>query len=98
MLIYLRHLIKDAAFMDEKELRILSLHPYDCKQLSVLEEKNCLASDYLPIINEERYLREVIAGPKVKNFTNWVDLSKFKLKGQKGGQAVKFRQSRAPLS
>lgn len=98
MLIYLRHLIKDAAFMDEKELRILSLHPYDCKQLSVLEGKNCLASDYLPIIDEQGYLSEVITGPKVKNFNNLVDVAKFKLNGQKGGQTVKFRQSRAPLS
>lgn len=98
MLIYLRHLIKDAAFMDEKELRILSLHPYDYNKLSVLEGKNCLARDYLPIIDEQCYLSEVITGPKVKNFNNLVDVSKFKLHGQKGGQAVKFSQSRAPLN
>lgn len=56
MLIYLRHLVKDAAFKDEKELRILSLHPYNDQSspLKVLEGKNCLSVGYLPVIHEGR--------------------------------------------
>lgn len=99
MLIYLRHLVKDAAFKDEKELRILSLHSYDDPSLKVLPGKNCLSVDYLPVIHEEEeYLKKVIAGPKLKDFTNMVDVAKFRLHHLGGRKEVEFVQSRAPLS
>ena len=101
MLIYLRHLVKDAAFKDEKELRILSLHPYNDQSspLKVLEGKNCLSVGYLPVIHEgEEYLEKVIAGPKLKDFANLVDVAKFRLHRLGGKKKVEFCQSRAPLS
>ncbi len=99
MLIYLRHLVKDAAFKDEKELRILSLHPYNDSSLRVLPKKNCLAVDYLPVIDdEEEYLEKVIAGPKLRDFANLVDVAKFRLHRLGGKREVEFCQSRAPLS
>ncbi|WP_215429516.1 tetratricopeptide repeat protein, partial [Akkermansia muciniphila] len=99
MLIYLRHLVKDAAFKDEKELRILSLHPYNDSSLKVLTGKNCLSVNYLPVIHDkEEYLNQVIAGPKLKDFTNLVDVAKFRLHHLGGKKEVEFRQSRTPLS
>ncbi|WP_455564309.1 tetratricopeptide repeat protein, partial [Akkermansia massiliensis] len=101
MLIYLRHLVKDAAFKDEKELRILSLHPYNDQSspLKVLEGKNCLSVGYLPVIHEgEEYLEKVIAGPKLRDFANLVDVAKFRLHRLGGKKKVEFYQSRAPLS
>lgn len=101
MLIYLRHLVKDAAFKDEKELRILSLHPYNDQSspLKVLEGKNCLSVGYLPVIHEgEEYLEKVIAGPKLRDFANLVDVAKFRLHRLGGKKKVEFCQSRAPLS
>lgn len=101
MLIYLRHLVKDAAFKDEKELRILSLHPYhdQCSPLKVLPGKNCLSVDYLPVIHEgEEYLEKVIAGPKLRDFANLVDVAKFRLHILGGKKEVVFCKSQAPLS
>ena len=99
MLIYLRHLVKDAAFKDERELRILSLHPYNDPSLKVLLGKNCLSVDYLPVIDdEEEYLEKVIAGPKLREFPNLVDVAKFRLHHLGGKKEVEFRQSEAPLN
>lgn len=99
MLIYLRHLVKDAAFKDEKELRILSLHPYNDPSIKVLPGKNCLSVDYLPVIDgEEEYLEKVIAGPKLRDFPNLVDVAKFRLHRLGGKKEVEFCQSQAPLS
>lgn len=99
MLIYLRHLVKDAAFKDEKELRILSLHPYNDPSLKVLPGKNCLSVDYLPVIDgEEEYLEKVIAGPKLREFANLVDVAKFRLHHLGGKKEVEFCQSQAPLN
>ena len=99
MLIYLRHLVKDAAFKDEKELRILSLHPYNDPSLKVLPGKNCLSVDYLPVIDgEEEYLEKVIAGPKLRDFANLVDVARFRLYHLGGTKEVEFCQSQAPLN
>lgn len=99
MLIYLRHLVKDAAFKDEKELRILSLHPYNDPSIKVLPGKNCLSVDYLPVIDgEEEYLEKVIAGPKLREFPNLVDVAKFRLHHLGGKKEVEFCQSQAPLN
>ena len=101
MLIYLRHLVKDAAFKDEKELRILSLHPYNDhdSSLKVLPGKNCLSVSYLPVIHEgEEYLEKVIAGPKLRDFANLVDVAKFRLHLLGGKKEVVFCKSQAPLS
>lgn len=99
MLIYLRHLVKDAAFKDEKELRILSLHPYNDPSLKVLPGKNCLSVDYLPVIDgEEEYLEKVIAGPKLREFANLVDVARFRLHHLGGKKEVEFYQSQAPLN
>lgn len=99
MLIYLRHLVKDAAFKDEKELRILSLHPYNDPSIKVLPGKNCLSVDYLPVIDgEEEYLEKVIAGPKLKEFANLVDVAKFRLHHLGRKKEVEFCQSQAPLN
>ena len=65
----------------------------------VLPGKNCLSVDYLPVIHEEEeYLKKVIAGPKLKDFTNMVDVAKFRLHHLGGRKEVEFVQSRAPLS
>ena len=99
MLIYLRHLVKDAAFKDERELRILSLHPYNDSSLQVLPGKNCLAVAYLPVMHDgEEYLEKVIAGPKLRDFANLVDVAKFRLHHLGGRKKVEFFQSQAPLS
>lgn len=101
MLVYLRHLVKDAAFKDEKELRILSLHPYKDQgsPLKVLPGKNCLSVDYLPVIHDgEEYLEKVIAGPKLREFANLVDVARFRLHHLGGRKKVEFCQSQAPLS
>lgn len=101
MLIYLRHLVKDAAFKDEKELRILSLHPYNDhdSSLKVLPGKNCLSVNYLPVLDgEEEYLEKVIAGPKLRDFANLVDVAKFRLHHLGGKKEVDFCQSQAPLN
>ena len=97
MLVYLRHLIKDAAFMDEKELRILSLHRYDeGHDLNVLKNKKCLSRDYLPILHEEGYLKQVIIGPKVENCMNLVEVWTYEM-GKKQVRNVEFLPSRTPL-
>ena len=105
MLIYLRHLVKDAAFKEEKELRILSLHPFksssqeeNSRPVSLLESKGCLACDYLPIFHREQYLKKIIMGPNVVNVKNHEERLSFYMRQAPWEGIVPFEQSRAPLS
>lgn len=69
------------------------------ESLKVLTAKNCLSVDYLPVIHEgDEYPEKVIAGPKLKDFTNLVDVAKFRLHRLGGKKNVEFYQSQAPLS
>ena len=97
MLVYLRHLIKDAAFMDEKELRVLKLHRYgDKEKVKLLNGKNCLACDYLNIL-QDGYLKKVIAGPKVYDFMNMADVWKHQICCENRNKDVEFIKSQTPL-
>lgn len=98
-LIYVRHLIKDAAFRDEKELRILSLYNNSDEKLQVLPGKDCLCVDYRDIFaGKYSLLKKVIVGPKVKGFSNFKELWRHHInKVGSNADEIDFIQSNAPL-
>ncbi|GHS96847.1 hypothetical protein FACS1894108_02200 [Planctomycetales bacterium] len=70
LLIYLRHLVKDAAFAEEQEMRMLMLCEFGDEKIKTLNtEKNLLGIPYFRILHQEHCVKKVIAGPKVENFT-----------------------------
>lgn len=98
-LIYVRHLIKDAAFRDEKELRILSLYNNSDEKLQVLPGKDCLCVDYRDIFaGKYSLLKKVIVGPKVKGFSNFKELWRHHInKVGSNADEIDFIQSNVPL-
>lgn len=67
--VYLRHLIKDAAFRDEQEMRLLKLCPTHDAKVEPLKGKGTLSTVYCPLFEEDQFspLDQIIAGPKVRN-------------------------------
>ncbi len=77
--VYLRHLVKDAAFRDEQEMRILKLCQLDDNNVQMLSGHASLWTNYCPILDENQYsaLVRVIAGPKVKNINRIRELMRY---------------------
>ena len=82
--IYLRHLIKDAAFRDEQEARILKLHSFGDSEVESLHGKGSLSADYRSIFKEDCFssLVKIIAGPKVKNIKNLRELLQHEIRSR----------------
>jgi hypothetical protein len=109
LLIYLRHLVKDVAFVEEQEMRILTLCPLG-KAKRLRDDSDILSQDYLPIFSKENQKLDVVAGPKMANFgsrsTRWLNTIKEyedrvndgKKEEEKVSFKVTFRQSEAPLA
>lgn len=100
--IYLRHLIKDAAFRDEQEMRILRLFPFGCKEVKRLTDTGPLYADYLPVLSAPdetgmKRLLELIVGPKVSEFQRFRDEWKH-LINLHPCWGVKITQSQVPLA
>jgi hypothetical protein len=102
LLIYLRHLVKDVAFADEQEMRILLLNKHEDPSVEVLatraDGRVIFSRDYLCILDSEHCVQEVIAGPKVPNFCNQAEQWNRAIKTHYSEAKIKFRQSTAPLA
>ena len=109
LLIYLRHLVKDAAFRDEQELRMLTLHEFGdvtVKKIDAEKTASPLSTDYHYVLDQQGSLRKIIAGPKIKGFRRLRDewlhsiaqtRSSFKI--ERGlEQEIKITQSTVPLA
>lgn len=99
-LIFTRHLVKHAAFRNEKELRIISVKKFGDPNLLFLDSTDCHTVDYLSIMDED-YLKAVIGGPKVKDFDRlkekWLcRLHQYRNNHGQPKTHTAFRQSTAP--
>ena len=101
--VYLRHLIKDAAFRDEQELRLLKLCPLNDDKVEPLTGKGTLSTVYCPLVEKGQFspLDQIIAGPKVKALQQLREMMRRKCVGvprtyYRGKKDV--IQSQAPLA
>jgi len=100
LLIFLRHLVKDAAFAEEREMRLLKLYAFDHPGVKTDEKSNQLYTEYLPIFSKryyEAYLDEVIVGPLCDDFKQLAQQWRHALAKNKR-ELVKFSKSEAPLA
>jgi len=95
--IYLRHLIKDAAFRDEQEIRVLKLCSVGDAEVQPIKEKGECSCLYHRIIHPEYNcpLVKIIAGPKVNGFMVLRDSIRHMLVKQDN---VEIEQSDVPLA
>lgn len=103
--IYLRHLIKDAAFRDEQEMRVVQLCPLGESSVQSLNGNGPLSRPYGPIFEKDKYspLVKIIAGPKVKNIQQIRELMACELERRKvlrtyGPGDIDVAQSCVPLA
>ncbi len=102
MLIYLRHLVKDVAFKDEQEARILTLCRYEdddvkcypCSTSGLLK----YSKDYHSILEEGHAVEKIIAGPRLKNFRQHADKWQWTIKHHNPNLNIEIVQSTLPLS
>lgn len=102
LLLNISYLVKDASFVDGKELRMIKIDELNSSELKHDNDTFSLYRDYMTVIGENRYgkqnyLEEIILGPKVEQkdtvaeyFVN--HLNKLEIKN------VPILQSNAPLA
>ncbi|MDR2513044.1 MAG: tetratricopeptide repeat protein [Puniceicoccales bacterium] len=107
LLVFLRHLVKDAVFAEEQEMRILSLVRYGTP--AVQTHADHLSVDYRHIFDWEHCVREVVVSPKIQNHAQhtarWKNaikqhedfLKEKKRLGEHETFEVQFRQSEVPM-
>ena len=99
VLIYLRHLVKDVAFAEEREMRMLKLFGFNEEKLNIDPNNERLYVEYRPIFGEEHVLDEVIVGPLRDDFKQKTQLWKHIIATTaKDIPMPKFTQSQAPLA
>ena len=98
--IYLRHLIKDAAFRDEQEMRVLKLFPVDDADVGALNGTGPLSSAYCPLLTQDEHspLQRIIAGPKVKNIRQIRELVENRSRSRRMLDEIDVIQSDVPLA
>lgn len=98
LLINIQYLIKDAAFVEEQEMRILQVAEMSDSDVQYDEASNTLYKDYLNIFDRDA-LREIIIGPKVKNPVSLIEgFQKDLEKDIRSPYGLKFTISKAPLA
>lgn len=98
--VYLRHLIKDAAFRDEQEMRVLKLCSFGDAAVESLNGNGLLSLPYHRIFVHDCDcpLVEIIAGPKVKGFMVFRDRIRHILAAHDALKDVNVVQSDVPLA
>lgn len=98
LLINIQYLIKDAAFIEEQEMRILQVAEMSDSDVQYDEASKTLYKDYLNIFDRDA-LREIIIGPKVKNPVSLIEgFQKDLEKDISSPYGLKFTISKAPLA
>jgi len=82
--IYLRHLIKDAAFRDEREMRVMELCSLDNADAQILHRNGSLSIPYCRLVEKDKFsdLEKVIAGPRVKNMSRLRELMRHTIRSE----------------
>ena len=98
LLINIQYLIKDAAFVEEQEMRILQVAEMSDNDVQYDEASKTLYKDYLNIFDRDA-LREIIIGPKVKDPISLIKKKKKDLEDDiRTPYGLKFTISKAPLA
>ncbi|WP_049783509.1 DUF2971 domain-containing protein [Brachyspira intermedia] len=98
LLINIQYLIKDAAFVEEQEMRILQVAEMSDNDVQYDEDSKTLYKDYLNIFDRDA-LREVIIGPKVKDPVSLIEGFQKDLENDiRTPYGLKFTISKAPLA
>lgn len=98
LLINIQYLIKDAAFVEEQEMRILQVAEMSDNDVQYDEASKTLYKYYLNIFDRDA-LREIIIGPKVKNPVSLIEgFQKDLEKDIRSPYGLKFTISKSPLA
>lgn len=102
LLLNITYLVKDVSFVDEKELRMITIDELNNSELKHDNDKFSLYRDYMTLIGDNRYtkknyLEQIILGPKVEQKDTVAEYFINHLNGL-GVTNVPVLQSNAPLA
>lgn len=98
LLINIRYLIKDSAFVEEQEMRILRIAKLSDSDVYYDNGKDSLCKEYVNIFENDA-LREIIIGPKVKEPVSLIEeLQNAFENDMKAPYGLKFTISKSPLA
>lgn len=98
LLINIRYLIKDSAFVEEQEMRILRIAKLSDSDIYYDNGKDSLCKEYVNIFENDA-LREIIIGPKVKEPVSLIEeLQNAFENDMKAPYGLKFTISKSPLA
>lgn len=98
LLINIRYLIKDSAFVEEQEMRILKIAKLSDSDIYYDNGKDSLCKEYVNIFENDA-LREIIIGPKVKEPVSLIEeLQNAFENDMKAPYGLKFTISKSPLA
>lgn len=98
LLINIRYLIKDSAFVEEQEMRILRIAKLSDSDVYYDNGKDSLCKEYVNIFENDA-LREIIIGPKVKEPVSLIEELQNAFKNDmKAPYGLKFTISKSPLA
>ena len=99
----IKYLIKDEAFFEEQELRMLITTSYEDREIKTYNDNKRLYINYMKLFDEnDNYINEIILGSKVENAESMVEYIKKVLSNKYSKEGVKKKDikisiSKAPL-
>ena len=99
----IKYLIKDEAFFEEQELRMLITTSYEDREIKTDNDNKRLYINYMKLFDEnDNYINEIILGSKVENAESMVEYIKKVLSNKYSKEGVKKKDikisiSKAPL-
>lgn len=98
LLINIQYLIKDSAFVEEQEMRILRIAKLSDSDIYYDEDKDSLCKEYVNIFENDA-LREIIIGPKVKEPVSLIEELQNAFENDTNAPyGLKFTISKSPLA
>lgn len=98
LLINIQYLIKDSAFVEEQEMRILRIAKLSDSDIYYDENKDSLCKEYVNIFENDA-LREIIIGPKVKEPVSLIEELQNAFENDTNAPyGLKFTISKSPLA
>ena len=95
----IKYLIKDEAFFEEQELRMLITTNYENRQIKIDNDNKRLYINYIKLFDENNnYINEIILGPKVENAESMVEYIKKVLNDKYREEGIKKKDIKVSIS
>lgn len=95
----IKYLIKDEAFFEEQELRMLITTNYEDKLIEMDNDNKRLYINYIKLFDKNNnYINEIILGPKIENSESMVEYIKKVLSNKYSKEGIKKKDIKVSIS